>query len=139
MKPSYSPSPRSVGSGHRPPHLSNLRPNQSKCHPLLLVGRPNPNILMTGDHVSQRDHHGSMSPSAAYSAPPPNNIIVYLQTLYQECLVSTELLFCKKITWLLIFGPVSLIGKSGLLGESACFVLAGLALIPLAEVSVKCV
>ncbi|KAL7522424.1 hypothetical protein ACHAWX_007110 [Stephanocyclus meneghinianus] len=53
--------------------------------------------------------------------------------LRQECLLSTELIFRKKLNWLLVFAPIAILGKSGLLGESSCFVLAGLALIPLAE------
>lgn len=50
-----------------------------------------------------------------------------------ELLLSTELIFRSKLTWILIFGPIALIGKAGLFGEATCFVLAGLTLIPLAE------
>ena len=50
-----------------------------------------------------------------------------------ELLLSTELIFRSKLTWILVFGPIALIGKSGLFGEATCFVLAGLTLIPLAE------
>ena len=54
-----------------------------------------------------------------------------------EILVSTELIFRSRLTWLLIFGPIALIGKSApgilIFGESGCFILAGLTLIPLAE------
>lgn len=52
---------------------------------------------------------------------------------HRDLLLSTELIFRSRLTWLLAFGPVALVGKTGLLGESTCFVLAGLTLIPLAE------
>ena len=55
-------------------------------------------------------------------------------TLLHECLTSVDLILRKRLNWLLIFAPIAILGKSGLLGESSCFVLAGLALIPLAEV-----
>jgi hypothetical protein len=51
-----------------------------------------------------------------------------------ELLSSTNLIMRKKLNWLLVFAPIAIMGKSGLLGESSCFVLAGLSLIPLAEV-----
>lgn len=48
--------------------------------------------------------------------------------------MSTDLLFQTKITWLLILGPVALVGDAtGLLGEALCFTCSGLALIPCAE------
>lgn len=57
--------------------------------------------------------------------------------LRHEILISTELIFRSRLTWLLLFGPIALIGKTtpGILifGESGCFILAGLTLIPLAE------
>lgn len=53
--------------------------------------------------------------------------------LHSEILTSTELIFRNKLTWLLVFGPIALIGKTGIFGEATCFVLAGLTLIPLAE------
>ena len=58
-----------------------------------------------------------------------------LQTLRHEVLISVDLILRKRLNWLLIFAPVAMMGKGGLLGEASCFVLAGLALIPLAEVS----
>lgn len=51
-----------------------------------------------------------------------------------EVWVSSELLFSNKLSWLLILGPIALIGDStGTLGEAACFALSGIALIPCAE------
>ena len=59
-----------------------------------------------------------------------------LQTLRHEILTSTDLILRKqKLNYLLFFAPLAIIGKSlEWFGESSCFVLAGLALIPLAEV-----
>jgi hypothetical protein len=55
-------------------------------------------------------------------------------TLFQEVWSSSELLFQNRITWLLILGPVALLGDAtGTLGEAACFTLSGIALIPCAE------
>jgi hypothetical protein len=55
-------------------------------------------------------------------------------TLFQEVWSSSELLFQNKITWLLVLGPVALLGDAtGTLGEAACFTLSGIALIPCAE------
>lgn len=58
-------------------------------------------------------------------------------TLLHECLSSVDLILRKRLNWLLIFAPLAILGKGGSLGESSCFVLAGLALIPLAEVRDK--
>ena len=53
---------------------------------------------------------------------------------WTELWQSAEVLFSSKITLLLLLGPAALIGDStGLLGESACFLLAAGALIPCAE------
>ena len=58
----------------------------------------------------------------------------FCSTLLREVYVSTDLLFQTKITWLLILGPVALVGDAtGLLGEALCFTCSGLALIPCAE------
>jgi len=51
-----------------------------------------------------------------------------------ELRISAELVFSQKITWLLVFGPLAVMGDYlGVLSESICFVFAGLALIPCAE------
>jgi len=56
------------------------------------------------------------------------------QLLWVELCVSAELLFSTKLTWLLVLGPIALVGDAtGRLSESTCFVLAGIALIPCAE------
>ena len=57
--------------------------------------------------------------------------------LRREILISTDLILRRqKLNYLLLFAPLAIVGKSyEWLGESSCFVLAGLALIPLAEVS----
>jgi len=56
-----------------------------------------------------------------------------MNNIHNEVITSTELIFRSKLTWFLLFGPIALIGKTGIFGESTCFVLAGLTLIPLAE------
>ncbi len=54
-------------------------------------------------------------------------------SLHKELLFSTELIFRTKLAWLLLFGPIALLGETGVFGASACFIFAGLTLIPLAE------
>lgn len=55
-------------------------------------------------------------------------------SLVHEVWMSSELLFSNKLSWLLILGPVALIGDSTeTLGEAVCFALSGIALIPCAE------
>jgi len=56
-----------------------------------------------------------------------------MNTIHNDLMISTELIFRSRLTWLLVFGPIALIGKTGVFGESLCFILAGLTLIPLAE------
>lgn len=60
-------------------------------------------------------------------------ISVDINNLHNECMKSTEIIFRSRLNWLLICGPLALIGKSANFDESLCFVLAGLALVPLAE------
>jgi Ca2+/H+ antiporter len=56
-----------------------------------------------------------------------------MNNIRHDVIISTELIFRSRLTWLLVFGPIALIGKAGEFGESACFIFAGLTLIPLAE------
>jgi len=61
---------------------------------------------------------------------------VYMQDVLVECWTSSEIMFSNRLTVLLLCGPIALIGgKDGfnVFGESTCFALAGLALIPCAE------
>lgn len=60
-------------------------------------------------------------------------ISVDINNLHNDCMKSTEIIFRTRLNWLLICGPLALIGKSANFDESLCFVLAGLALVPLAE------
>jgi len=73
----------------------------------------------------------STSSSTVYTNQPQWSIL--LSNIQNDILLSTNLIFKSKLTWLLIFGPVALVGKTGIFGESVCFILAGLTLIPLAE------
>jgi len=68
--------------------------------------------------------------SSLASARP---ISVDINNLHNECMKSTEIMFRSRLNWLLICGPLALIGKSANFDESLCFILAGLALVPLAE------
>ena len=66
----------------------------------------------------------------------PSSSTPWLRSLLQEGWhsVDTILFSGGKITWLILGGPLAVLGDStGLLGEAPCFVLAGLALIPCAE------
>ena len=71
------------------------------------------------------------SPSTSYTNQPQWSML--LSNIQNDILLSTNLIFKSKLTWLLIFGPIALVGKTGIFGESVCFILAGLTLIPLAE------
>jgi hypothetical protein len=55
-------------------------------------------------------------------------------SLAQELWASTEYIFQSQLTWLLILGPIAIVGDSlGILGEATRFAFAGIALIPCAE------
>ena len=71
------------------------------------------------------------SSTTTYTNQPQWSIL--LSNIQNDILLSTNLIFKSKLTWLLIFGPIALVGKTGIFGESVCFILAGLTLIPLAE------
>ena len=59
-------------------------------------------------------------------------------SLAQELWASTEYIFQSKLTWLLILGPIAIVGDSlGILGAATCFAFSGIALIPCAERYVK--
>lgn len=54
--------------------------------------------------------------------------------LSREIMVSSELLFNNKLNWLLVLGPLALIGDAtGTFSEAVCFTFSGIALIPCAE------
>ena len=73
----------------------------------------------------------STTSSTLYTNQPQWSIV--LSNIQHDILISTNLIFKSKLTWLLMFGPIALVGKTGIFGESVCFILAGLTLIPLAE------
>ena len=55
-------------------------------------------------------------------------------SLKEEAYISLRLVGNNKLNWLLLCGPIALIGSSsGILGEASCFCLSGMALIPCAE------
>lgn len=52
----------------------------------------------------------------------------------KELSISLKIIFNNQLNWLLVFAPIALFGaKTEKLGEAACFLFAGLALIPFAE------
>lgn len=54
--------------------------------------------------------------------------------LVREVWSSSALLFKSKLSWLLVLGPIALMGDAtGILGEATCFAFSGIALIPCAE------
>ena len=58
----------------------------------------------------------------------------FFTNLSRELMNSSELLFNNKLNWLLLLGPLALVGDAtGFLGEAACFAFSGIALIPCAE------
>ncbi|KAL3911161.1 MAG: hypothetical protein SGILL_007391 [Bacillariaceae sp.] len=58
----------------------------------------------------------------------------FFMELSRELMGSSELLFNNKLNWLLLLGPLALVGDAtGFLGEAACFAFSGIALIPCAE------
>ena len=62
-----------------------------------------------------------------------------LRTLKDEVLSSADIVFQTKLTWLLVLGPIAILGEAtGSLGEASCFFCAGIALIPCAERCVVC-
>lgn len=74
--------------------------------------------------------------AVAHVQHTPTNALLRLAvtTFWDEIWASTELLFQSKLTWLLLTGPIAVWGDStGYIGESTCFICAGLALIPCAE------
>jgi len=58
----------------------------------------------------------------------------YVMDLVKDLWLSSGIVADNKLNWLLVMGPIALLGDAtGLLGETACFALSGLALIPCAE------
>ena len=58
----------------------------------------------------------------------------YVMDITKDLYHSSGLVINNKLNWLLIMGPIALLGDAtGLLGETACFAFSGIALIPCAE------
>ena len=69
-----------------------------------------------------------------HSNPHRNSGGNLFTNLSRELMNSSELLFNNKLNWLLLLGPLALVGDAtGFLGEAACFAFSGIALIPCAE------
>ena len=58
----------------------------------------------------------------------------YVIDITKDLYHSSGLVINNKLNWLLVMGPIALLGDAtGLLGETACFAFSGIALIPCAE------
>ena len=90
------------------------------------------NIEMSGLNnptVAAKESQGVRSP-----APSESERSTLINDTLQELWNSTDFIFQSKLTWLLIFGPVALVGSAnGWLGEAACFCFSGIAIVPCAE------
>jgi hypothetical protein len=85
------------------------------------------------------DHNNGTSNSPIHRNSTAAHVAQDGPSIMHEVWTSSELLFSNKLSWLLILGPVALVGDStGYLGEAACFALSGIALIPCAERYVAC-
>jgi hypothetical protein len=61
-------------------------------------------------------------------------VLGFIMGLIKDLWHSSGIVLNNKLNWLLIMGPIALLGDAtGLLGETACFAFSGLALIPCAE------
>jgi hypothetical protein len=79
---------------------------------------------LNGGDASTENDHGNMASRRGN----------FFSNLSRELMNSSELLFNNKLNWLLLLGPVALVGDAtGFLGEAACFAFSGIALIPCAE------
>jgi hypothetical protein len=86
---------------------------------------PLPSLNGDTDHLHHHLHnHPQSSPG----------LCSWFSDLSRELVSSSELLFHNKLNWLLLLGPVALLGDAtGWLGEPICFAFSGIALIPCAE------
>jgi len=128
-----APTSNSVDSGDEAAGL--LRPLSAAAG---TNNNSNTNSLPTPQQPTIRQSLSIEIPASAVAAVThtPTNAILRLAvtTFWEEIWVSTELLFQSKLTWLLLMGPIAVIGDStGWIGEATCFTCAGLALIPCAE------
>jgi hypothetical protein len=94
--------------------------------------QPPPFPDLNGEGLDPRHHHHHHSPhSPAHSSP---GLCGWFSDLSRELVSSSELLFQNKLNWLLLLGPIALLGDAtGWLGEPICFAFSGIALIPCAE------
>lgn len=95
---------------------------------------PVANNTGAGDQLEEASRHSKkrlVMSSSELEFVGPHNVG---RNLLLEVWRSSSLLFNNKISWLLLLGPIALIGDSTkLFGEAVCFALSGIALIPCAE------
>lgn len=79
-------------------------------------------------------YRGGNNPSATRLSTVSTLVIKAIQSIMEEIVASAEILFSSKITILLLFAPLALVGDAtSWIAPSLCFVFAAGALIPCAE------
>jgi hypothetical protein len=101
---------------------------------------PIPNLTGPDNHVLHLSASGGVvsANTTSIDSTSIENIATsgrgFIADIIGELSSSAELLFNNKLNWLLLLGPVALVGDyMGWLGEAACFAFSGIALIPCAE------
>ena len=81
------------------------------------------------------NHPGRGGAAKRSSSHPPGMTEHGIQmSVAEELWESTDYIFQSRLTWLLILGPIAIVGDSlELLSEATCFAFSGIALIPCAE------
>lgn len=80
------------------------------------------------DLIHDEDGHSRQASNAN------GGISGYFLDLIKDLFVSSGVVLNNKLNWLLILGPIALVGDAlGFLNEALCFAFSGLALIPCAE------
>ena len=89
---------------------------------------------MDGEGIGDGDDGVNSNSFGSVDGSRNNRIHTFFSGLWYEFYTSSTLLFDTRLNYLLLCGPIALVGDSlGWLGEAACFALSGLALIPCAE------
>jgi hypothetical protein len=86
------------------------------------------------DEEEDTYYRGGNNPSATRLSTVSTLVIKAIQSIKEEIVASAEILFSSKITILLLFAPIALVGDAtSWIAPSLCFVFAAGALIPCAE------
>lgn len=112
--------------------MSKMNNNSSQHMPLSTrsSGSTATGTSSTGNNNNNQDINNRLSNT---NATLEHNKNVF-RTALAEFWDSTEIMFGGSVTWLLICGPIALVGDAlGIFGEPTRFALASLAMIPCAE------